>query len=1214
MIQRDDESYGSLTPARRSGSRRRRLWLSLLFTFAVSIFVVGAGALWVLSNLDHPFVKGRIEGALSNLLGTEVRYEGLSLSPSAGLHLQGLVVATPETLRAHAPEMLRIEELRIPIELRALLSGDFVVPKAHGGPVEVTVVITDDGRNSFGELLESEGDLQQVWPPFSKNLEVLDELAFVIGPVELGPIRLSSIEVTNDGARLRQRNLEPLGFFSEGVSFEGEPHGSASLRPYERDDVVLSVVDLANDGSLREARLAPKLELRLTSSRTIELTAEARLRDQSLFPELRPVTSIVQLDASVRFDPDQAQTSLYIDSLTAFDSMLVANAQLVLDDAPQPEGAPPTVPFDKGTLDARGTLDVPALPWKLPWLTVRDFTGRFDLEAMEIEQAGLAAGAFRVKGDLAYARYEDGPLAIVLRNAALDTVLDSPDAPTKTLGTLTLDASVAHVGIEEQGGFTGAVEELATAVELKGVGEHDSGMWGLRAKGTVTGSMERVSAKGPGVSAASKAALALDIDLAEHRVEGSVPVEFLSVRQAGSAPILVRGAEIDLIALEPMHWTSDEGAPSVSLSASVERVAMGKRHFRAPEWSLAAKRVGPERYAFDALLTADRVSWGRFPDAPKSALELEAIIDAARPAVDADAALSIAGGTATTLSLQASQDGSTSRYSVDVAGEEAGPLLGALVFGDGGRRSDELSFAFESHGRFRGLLSKDDSGALVSSRRPLRAARGEHRSMLRVNELALVRSGITHEVRGLSFDAGSTQEAPGRGTLVAEASVDEVRFGDRERPMELHDYAQKLDVAYAALHGAPSFTVKTDGTFDHLDQWYVRQYPIRDVSFGAELDADDTQVFAVRHAYLHNAAGGTKFEARGAYEGWRDAIRATEVCTTGTRGCPEVASMYGREAATVTGTFEQDFSFWQSTERVKSSGSLRIPFTVESGDLSTYRVIARTEIRDVMLELSEYGLLVDDLDASIPIDQEFGTAPEFFMVPATVDNAIAQKRFFDLYPFTTRDSFLSVDKVQIGQEVIGPVAANVHIAGSTLAMDQLHAAYRSGYVTGQFRADLGKDDPLVLFRGHLTGVRVKDSNDVLDANLAMTFVPATLIVEGKAQIVRVSKDHLYEIIDVLDPYHEDEALNRVRLGLKFGYPKFVLIKLDEGLMNARIDLGGLAGAVRIDEIKGFPVTPFLEQYVQPYIEGILSPSSSYDAAPAEPEVPPKVSQAPESRP
>ena len=50
----------------------------------------------------------------------------------------------------------------------------------------------------------------------------------------------------------------------------------------------------------------------------------------------------------------------------------------------------------------------------------------------------------------------------------------------------------------------------------------------------------------------------------------------------------------------------------------------------------------------------------------------------------------------------------------------------------------------------------------------------------------------------------------------------------------------------------------------------------------------------------------------------------------GTAGCPEVASMYGREAATVTGAIEQDFGFWESTAQMKSSGSFVMPFTVES--------------------------------------------------------------------------------------------------------------------------------------------------------------------------------------------------------------------------------------------------------------------------------------------
>jgi translocation and assembly module TamB len=278
-----------------------------------------------------------------------------------------------------------------------------------------------------------------------------------------------------------------------------------------------------------------------------------------------------------------------------------------------------------------------------------------------------------------------------------------------------------------------------------------------------------------------------------------------------------------------------------------------------------------------------------------------------------------------------------------------------------------------------------------------------------------------------------------------------------------------------------------------------------------------------------------------------------------------------------------------------------MPFTVESGDLSTYRVVATAQFRDVMLELPDYGLLVDDLDALIPVEQELATYPKLFIVPNRTANAMTQKRFFDLYPFSKRESFFTVDRLQLGQEMVGPLAANVQIVGSTVAVDQVHASYRGGYITGQVLADVGRDDPEVSFRGNITGVETTRGRGVLDANLAMTFVPTTLIVEGKAQVVSVSKDHLYEIIDVLDPYHEDEGLNRVRFGLKFGYPKYVRLNMDEGLMDAKIDLGGLAGAVRIDEIKGIPVTPFIEEYVQPYLERVLLPAPAAQALVAETE-------------
>jgi hypothetical protein len=596
-------------------------------------------------------------------------------------------------------------------------------------------------------------------------------------------------------------------------------------------------------------------------------------------------------------------------------------------------------------------------------------------------------------------------------------------------------------------------------------------------------------------------------------------------------------------------------------------------------------------YELSTRINADRVSWRAFEEDDESTLVVNAVVDTARPAVTADAALSFAGKAETTLELSASHDSPNTRYDIEMVGAHAGPLLGAALFDDGGMEEDALDFSFESHGDFRGLLRKLPDGSVRLSREPLRTMRGRHSSTLRVEQASLSRNGILHELKGLTVSAKSTHESPGRGGFEATASLDQARYGEAGWELTVREYDHELRALYAALYGAPSFAVTTKGRVGEILQPYFRQYPVRDVVFGADVDVDATEVVAVREAYFRNPAGGTAFEARAAYEGWQDA-RDVEVCAGGTAGCPKVMSMYGRQAAIVTGSFQQDFSFWKSTERTKSGGSFVMPFSVETGDLNTYRVLADAEFRDIVLELPQYGLLIDDLDALIPVEQEFATNPRFFIVPTKKANAMARKRFFDLHPFTKRDSFFTVDRVQVGQESIGPLAANVQVVGSTLAVDQLHAAYRSGFITGQILGDLSVDDPKFVFRGNITGVEATDGKGVLDANVAMTFVPTTLILQGKAQVVRISKDHLYEIIDTIDPYHEDEDLNRVRLGLKFGYPKFVLLKLDEGLMNAKIDLGGLAGAVRIDDIKGIPVTPFIEQYVQPYIERFLSPTAA----------------------
>jgi hypothetical protein len=108
--------------------------------------------------------------------------------------------------------------------------------------------------------------------------------------------------------------------------------------------------------------------------------------------------------------------------------------------------------------------------------------------------------------------------------------------------------------------------------------------------------------------------------------------------------------------------------------------------------------------------------------------------------------------------------------------------------------------------------------------------------------------------------------------------------------------------------------------------------------------------------------------------------------------------------------------------------------------------------------------------------------------------------------------------------------------------------------------------------------------DPLDANLAITLAPYRYGLEGRAEIVRIGRDHLRALLDVSDPYHADVAANRVRLALGVGYPKQVRLHFASGFASLAIELGGLAGVVRIDEMRGIPIGPALAHWLAPILE------------------------------
>jgi len=168
---------------------------------------------------------------------------------------------------------------------------------------------------------------------------------------------------------------------------------------------------------------------------------------------------------------------------------------------------------------------------------------------------------------------------------------------------------------------------------------------------------------------------------------------------------------------------------------------------------------------------------------------------------------------------------------------------------------------------------------------------------------------------------------------------------------------------------------------------------------------------------------------------------------------------------------------------------------------------------------------------------------------------------------------------------IGPIAGNLRMFHDVLSLDQIEAVWRGGSVTGQLVVDNLAAIPNVFFRGDITGVKPSaKSDDRLDANAALRLSLSTMELDGRVQIPQIGRGHLLDLLDALDPYREEVSMNRIRKVLALGYPKFVRILIEQGFLSAKVELGGVASVVRIDEVRGIATGPLLRKVLGPLVQ------------------------------
>jgi hypothetical protein len=678
----------------------------------------------------------------------------------------------------------------------------------------------------------------------------------------------------------------------------------------------------------------------------------------------------------------------------------------------------------------------------------------------------------------------------------------------------------------------------------------------------------------------------LDPDSAP-RLRGAIPVGMLALdgNKPGGQLLRIKEGRLGFKLRNLVLNERDPAASSarLDLDASLPAVSiMGDTSFSAPRLRMKLlSRGGGKTFEADLGLDLASFSTGGHRHDARLGVKLVAQADLRSPRLAIDMDVSGPKGPDIDLSLAGGFDKSrkTIDWNASVELKKLG-VLGSLLPGRLRRQHrldwKALRFTLKSQGSLAGVVDRFKGGTVpVLAADALEKASGSQRLRLGIHGLDYRSGDLIAGTPNLTLTFDSSQNG---GPLRADLGMhtDRLSVQTDGDAIEVAGFSEKVSISSDGPLKSSRLNLEATTGIQSLTPALVAGYPVERASLSVKGHVDKLASVRVERIELVNPAGGTHLKMQVAMDRWLG------------MHMPAAAGAHipGRRALTLTGSLVQDLDAIEvAGDTIRVGGKVSLPFRVESGDLKTFRLSTRLKAEGVSARMPADGLAIKGFDGDIPLIEDLALRPGggVTILTGPPRNIYSRTRFLDTHPFLQGDNFLSVESLSVAGQTLGPIAGNLRINRDMFSLDQLQIGYRDGRISGQVIADYQAGKPRVLFKGNLTGIRPTQSEDVLDANATLIFVPDKLDLQGRIQVIRIGRQHLLDLLDFLDPYRENVSINRARLGLKVGYPKFLRLQMQDGFLALKISLGGAAKVVRIDEIRNIALGPFLNKYVAPYI-------------------------------
>jgi translocation and assembly module TamB len=1196
----------------------RRLWW---FLAAAAALILGSAAGYqvLLAQLNQPYFKQTLNSYLSLPNGIALDYRRLDLAPLSGqLQIEGLTISSPAIYRHHAPLLLEMDRLSIRWSTSALLRKEISVKQIDAGSLRLHDVVQEGGPSTWDLFGDHEQPTAEPREPLSKAAQ-LDWLPL---PVSIHRCSIAGLgwtrtELDAKGDRLRRLELDGLRLLAEGRLLPGDAAAKVTLRSTAEETPTKLTIHDSERHTDSAAELQAVVTFTLSAGRSAEFSAVADLITQTIDPSLALHGRIVDIQGTAEFIPESARTTLTVTRLDLLQGALSATFTAEL---PDHSAVPKLLGSGHARFDPLLKLKtgfLPGLDGKGMEVNVRFTTDLGHEQAIKVEVAGRAdevrwrqpdgpsLAVEQVSLDLrgsidpnneadfllsvpakqvTYRNHDGQMVSIAQPTVSFESHAWSLEGRTPSSASGTIRSAAVHMG-KPRSPLQRAAQQIRLRLELSEFTQHDSPV-PVSGRLSITGLVDTLDLAAKAWIRDDEA----DADITLKTDKLGAFAQWLPDMESHGIRLERTGMETSLSGRYRNLTQTGKLELTHTVAATLSRFRMQRPGLvlESPLIKLRAEHHGLDTsHTLAVEIDLGRARLNDLPVDSNPRLTAGATYTEATMRAHADFRM----GSAVALSLQATFDPSSgwlthrSRVAIDRATVLL-PWIPKQVREQYPIDWSHFAGSLEQEGRIQGLLvMRDNQKAPVLTNSPLDSLVTEQSIALDMHRLAFDDGTMAVNLPQCSLRmVGSYRE----GRLTGSADVNAPRLTVVHNGTEVHvtTVTQRLDFNADSTPVDGDVELRMTWALQNVQQQYLPFYPISDVTISGRAHLTRLESFVLDDFSLHNKGGGTHITLS------KSLNRAGASPSSGTSG-------QSLRELTLAGRLTQSLrELSQPSGAFQGQGVVTAPLTVHSSDGALFNIAATVEMDDVSMNVPQSGLSIEAMSGRIQLDEtvEWDADDGFSVIHDSERNHFSTSRYQDTQPFLANQSVFKIDRLRWQEHTMGPILGSMHVKNNVFALNKLKIQKDEGAISGQMIFDYAPGAEQITFRGNVTGVRVGASRQRLDGNLAFTFVPSRLELDGRIQILRLTRRHLEDMLDLLDPFREDTGLNRLRFALAFGYPKFARMELSQGLAALKVDLGGIGALLTIDEIRGIALGPFMTRHIEPLLNRLWMTSRNQKAS------------------